>query len=139
MVEIVLGVWIVCFILSMCLVTWNYFSILKKLKSSRLINVNLNLKKINQYWSVTNENFETLEQDCIEKDKARALKSAIMLGFLGLTSFIGFLLLLAIVVSLRFLIKERRTTAVFQSELAKNSHLLESEVESIYKSIREIN
>ena len=101
--------------------------------------MNSNLKTINQYWSVTNENFETLEEDCIEKDKARALKSAIMLGFLGLASIIGFLFLLAIVVLLRFLIKERRTTAVFQSELAKNPHLHESEVESIYQSIREMN
>jgi Na+-transporting methylmalonyl-CoA/oxaloacetate decarboxylase gamma subunit len=119
-------------------VTWNYFSTIQKLKSKSLINLNANLKKIDMYWSVSNENFEKLEMDSVQKDKAQALRSSLFLGFLGLASVIGFLLLLAIVLSLSSLIKERRTIAVFKSELTKNSELSKDQVENLYLEFSKI-
>lgn len=138
MVEVIIVIWLTCFILSSALVTWNYFSTIQKLKSKSLINLNANLKKIDMYWSVSNENFEKLEMDSVQKDKAQALRSSLFLGFLGLASVIGFLLLLAIVLSLRFLIKERRTIAVFKSELTKNSELSKDQVENLYLEFSKI-
>jgi len=132
MVEVMLIVWFTCFVLSSALVTWNYLSTVRKLKSKSLLTLNANLRKIDMYWSVTNENFEKFDVDSVEKDISQALRSAIFLGFLGLASVLGFLLLLAIVLSLRFLIKNRKTVAVFKSELTKNAELSKDQVENLY-------
>jgi len=139
MVEVIIAVWLSCFILSSALVTWNYLSTVKKLKSKSLIVLNQNLKKIDLYWSVSNENFEKLEADSVQRDMSQALRSSLFLGILGLASLIGFLLLLAIVISLKFLIKERRTITVFKSELTKNPDLSKKDVESLYQEFLQIN
>lgn len=138
MIEIVIGLWLISFILSMLLIAWNYKATLQQVSSQKLKALNHNLKKIGYYWSVSNENFDKYEEGIIEKDRSLALRSNLFLGLLGLASVLGFILLLAIILSLRFLIKNRRTTTVFHSALTEDENLSAEEVKKLFQQMSEV-
>lgn len=138
MIEIVLGIYLLSFTFSMGLVAWNYLAVTKEIGSESLRTVNLNLQKIGYFWSLSRENFAKLSEFSVEADATSAKRSTLMLGLLALGSAIGFFLLLAITLAMRFLKSHRRTRAVFESELAIKTDLSSVEVESLFREFSQI-
>lgn len=135
MVEIIIAVYFISFLLSLSLVAWNYWALVKELRSESLGVLNANLKKIGYFWSLAQENFARLEKDSIEKDVQAAKRSTLMLGLLSLGSAVGFFLLLAITLAMRILKPQRHSRAIFQSDLAKDRGLPPSEVSRLYQEL----
>ena len=131
MIEILATVYLISFTLSMMLVAWNYTAVSNQVKSVRLQCVNANLQKIGYFWSMTREDFCRLEDLTVDADAKSALRSTLMLGLLGFLSAIGFLLLFAITLTMRFLKSSRRGRAGLHSEHARDSQLAIDDVEKL--------
>lgn len=138
MVEIILAVWLTCFVLSMTVVSINFYVTRKQLRSQTLKTLNLNLQKMGMYWSNSSSDFLALTPEAIETDAKKTLRNTLFIGFLGLASVPGFLLLTAVVLSIHFLARPRREIATFQSALAKDSSLSRENVEELVREISAI-
>jgi hypothetical protein len=138
MVEIIVTVYITSFLLSMCLVAWNFTAVSRQVRSESLRRVNANLGKIGFFWSMTREDFCRIGEFTIEGDAKSALRSTLMLGLLSLGSAIGFFLLLAITLTMRLLKSNRRGRAVFHSALATNADLSAEQVQALYQEYSQI-
>ncbi|HEX7673696.1 MAG TPA: hypothetical protein VF412_05970 [Bdellovibrio sp.] len=138
MVEIILAVWFTCFVLSMTVVSINFYVTRKQLRSKTLQTLNNNLQKIEMYWSSAASDFAVLSPGVIEQDAKKTLRNTLLVGFLGLASVPGFILLTAVVLSIHYLARPRREIAAFQSALAKNPSLSESDVKTLVHEISEI-
>ncbi len=137
MIEILAILYCSCFILSALLLAWNLTSLQKHLKSQELSNLNFNLKKVDRFWSTTNDHFANLNESSIEGDARAARRSCLMMGLLGFASLPGLLLFLTLTVSLK-LIKSRRSIAVFRSELVHRTELSTGEVQNLVQNLSEI-
>lgn len=138
MIEIILGVWIISMALSLISVGINFYLVQKKLESKKLEILNLNLEKINLYWSNTTEDFLPLEAEGIKRDKQKTLRNALLLSLFGLGSLPGFILLVVVILSIHFLAPSRKTKATFSSPLAFEN-LSAAEVESFVKDLKQIH
>lgn len=140
MVEIVVGIYIISFVLSLGLVAWNYTAVSKELKSNSLATVNFNLEKIGLFWSMSREDFSARADPLdIERDAKASLRSTLLLGLLAFGSFIGFFLLLSITLVMRLLKSNRKGRAVFQSELSKNKELSADQVQAFHSEFSQIH
>jgi hypothetical protein len=131
MIEILASVYIVSMILSVSLVSWHYSSTRRQLQSNRLKNLNRNLSELGMFWSHSNGTFESFNEGTIEEDRRRSLKNILWLGGLSFFSVIGFLLLTAVIFSVRYLAKSRLEVAVFESPLAMQVNLPVVEAETL--------
>ncbi len=136
MVEIMLGVWTVCFVLSMTVVAVNFNITKKRLHSSKLQILNANLEKIDRFWSNSQGDFCERLPNSIEEDKTKYLKNVLLTGFLGLGSVPGFVLLFLLVISSHKLARSRKETATFLSDLAQVEI---NDLEKIKKVVSEMN
>lgn len=132
------GVFLGSFCLSTLLSVWNFVAVSRLLKSKSLKVVNANLAKVGMFWSMNADNFETLKEGAIELDGQRLVRSTLMLACLSLLSIFGFLLLLALTVSMRILRTNRKTKALFLSPLAKQPNLDESAVRELVSEISRV-
>ncbi|QDK38172.1 hypothetical protein [Bdellovibrio sp. NC01] len=138
MIEIVLGVWFACLSLSAIVVSINFYLTRKQLQSRSLQILNQNLVKIDLFWSNSNADFNTLTENAIQLDARKTLRNTLLVGFLGIASVPGFLLLTAVVLSVRFLARSRKEVATFRSELAERD-LSKDEVERLVSELRHIH
>lgn len=138
MIEIVVGIWAVCLVLSLMVSGFNIYMVRRRLNSVKLKTLNANLEKLNLYWSYTNSNFQTLSPDIVTHDKNRSLRQAYAITLLGLLSIPGLLILLAVVLSIHFLAKTRKEMAVMESDLAKVDSLSQEQVSSLVQELNAI-
>jgi hypothetical protein len=122
MIEIIAGVWLSCFLLSLPITFWNTRSVLKKSRSPQFKTLNKNLEKVGLFWSLSSEAFLPRAEKSSEVDVRKALRSYLLIGCLGIFSVIGLLLLIAVSLSMHLLVN-RTAERVFASELAKNPDL----------------
>lgn len=135
MVEILLGAWLASLVLSLPLTAWNIGSVLKLARSKKLLNLNENLKKLGLFWSITRENFQSLEQSNPEDDAKKSIRNFILLGALGLFSVLGLFILFVVTVSIHKLIRNRTAEQIFKSELAQKQNLEPKQVETLVASL----
>lgn len=135
MVEIIIGVWLICFCLSMIVVGVNFNWTRKKLQSRKLKILNANLEKIGMFWSNSQGDFATLTGESIQADAKKTQRVNMFMAFLSLWSVIGFLLLLVVVTSLHLLARSRKEVATFQSALVENTDLTDTQVEKLVREL----
>lgn len=138
MVEIIFGVWLTCFFLSMIVVAINFNWTRKKLNSRKLRNLNTNLEKIKMFWSNSQGDFAPLTADSIQSDAKKTQKTHLLMAFLGLWSVVGFLLLLVVVISVHLIARSRKEIATFRSPLAEGTSLTTVEVDDLVRVLNEI-
>ena len=131
MIEIIVGVWLASLIISLFVVSFNYHLTRKRLQSERLKTLNLNLAKIDMYWSNSLANFAPLTPDAVENDAAKTLRNTLLMGLLGLASIVGLIFLLILVISLHFLARSRKELATFRSSLATDKNLSVRDVQTL--------
>ncbi len=136
MVEIMLGVWTICFVLSMTVVAVNFNITKKRLHSKKLQILNVNLEKIGLYWSNSQGDFCDRLANSVEDDKNKSLRNVLLTGFLGLGSVPGFILLFLLVISSHKLARSRKETSTFLSQLAQAEL---NDTEKIKKIVSEMN
>ncbi len=122
MIEIIAGIWLACFLISLPITFWNVRSVVSKAKSVQLKILNLNLAKIGMFWSLSADGFQALGEKNPKEDIRKAMRSYILIGGLGIFSVIGLLLLIVVSLSTHLLVS-RTTQRVFESELSHNSDL----------------
>lgn len=138
MVEIMAGVWLTSFCLSMITLGLNFHFTRKRLNSKTLKNLNSNLAKVNLYWSNSAGDFLPLTEDSVKLDASKTLRNTLFLGALGLASLLGFILLVVIVFSIHVLARTRKEIATFRSPLALDPKLTAAEVTSLVNEYRQI-
>lgn len=136
MIEILATVYLTCMILSFALLAWHYFATKKQLQSSRLKNLNRNLSKLEMFWSHSNGDFANVNEGSVEEDRRKSLRHVLWLCLLGFFSLPGFLLLAAVIFSVRYLAKSRLETAVLNSPLALQVNLAPSETETLVQQLK---
>lgn len=138
MIEIMLGVWAICFALSALTLAYGIFLTKKRLHSHKLQAINTNLAKVGLFWSNATSDFEVLQENSINEDQRKTLRSAWMAGLLGLGSVPGFLLLFAITISVHFIARSRKENSTFQSALAANTQLSPQEVQVLVNDLKKV-
>lgn len=138
MIEIIAGVWLICLFLSLLTSAYSVYLTRKKLRSKKFQNINIHLQKIGMFWSNSAADFAILDTDSIINDENKSLRSAYMLGLLGLASIPGFLLLFVVTISIHFIAISRKEQALFQSALAQSSTLEINEVQSLVDKLNQI-
>ena len=123
MIEIIAGVYVLSFGISLFVTTFNYFLTLRFLRSKQIQILNQNLSKIGKYWSHTEGALAELSPNCIDKDQKKSLRQILWLGLLGLGSAPGCLLLIIVTLSLRILARPRLEKQLMESELCQNPEL----------------
>ena len=131
MVEIILTVYLISFCCSISLLAWHFFSLRRQLNSKSMKTLNLNLQKVNRFWSCTRLEILPWSANCVEQDQAQAKKSVLWIGFLAFASVPGLFLLAAVILSIRYLNVNRFEQAIFQSALASNPELDANSVENL--------
>lgn len=87
-----------------------------------------NLKKINLFWSESESSVKSLTEDSERKDFEKAVKSILVSGIgFSFLSWLGFLLQLMVMVSLRFLAVRRIERKLFEGDISKKE-LSETEI-----------
>lgn len=138
MVEIILVVYITCFTLSACLIAWQYSLVSRQLQSQSLQNLNTNLAKVGLFWSNEKSDFASLQEGSIEADQRKAKLTVLAVGLLGFASVPGFLLLLAVILSMRYLARSRKERAVFASRLIEDAILDATQVNGLVEEFKNI-
>jgi hypothetical protein len=136
MIEILATVYLISMILSFSLVTWHYISTKRQLRSSRLKNLNRNLYAVGLYWSHSNGSFADLNAGSVEEDEKKSLRNVLWLALLGFFSVLGFLLLAAVIFSIRYLARSRLEVAVLDSALALQMNLPEDQVATLVEQFK---
>lgn len=135
MIEIVVGIWLMSFLLSLGMILFHRHLILKRLRSKELRVLNKNLSQVGKIWSIANSDFFDISSKNLEEvqkaDEDRALKHAWFLSPLCFFSVIGLALVCAIVVGSHFVGKSRKELAIFSSPLIRNPELSPVEIESL--------
>lgn len=106
------------FILSALVISWHLSFVRSSFNSKKYLILNQNLKKLNLFWSNTESNFVELHENSLAEDRKKALRTVALIGILAFASLPGFLLVLASVLSIRYLARPRKERFVFQSDLS---------------------
>jgi hypothetical protein len=128
MIEIIAGVYLTCFALSWILIFWHFSFVSRELKSTKLVTLNHNLEKVGYFWSHSRGAIEKLGEFTAADDQKKSRRGVLWLGIFAFWSVPGFLILLAVILSLRFSFSSRKERAVLQSALAQNPELSPDEV-----------
>ncbi len=135
MIEILAIIYCSSLGLSSLLLLWNLNSLQSQLRSKELTQLNLNLRHVNLFWSLTDDNLKSLNESSIQKDAQAARRSCLMMGLLGLASLPGLLLYLVLTLSLSF-VQSRRKKYIFKSELVKSSNLNAHQIKEILEQFK---
>lgn len=109
--------------MSLPLTVWNVRSVLRAARSQETLTLNENLKQHGLYWSISRESIQSIDALSPEDDLKKAIQNFILLGALGLFSFLGFFILFVVSLSLHFFIRNRSTEEIFSSELSRTKNL----------------
>lgn len=123
MIEILGLIYLSSFVLSLCLLFWQYLFICRQLDSVQLQSLNANLEKVGLFWANAKSDFARLDADSIEADRLQSKRSLLFIGLLAFGSLLGLILLILVILSLRRLARPRREVMVFRSELVTQSDL----------------
>lgn len=108
----------------------------RKIKSAKMHTLQVNLQKVNLFWSESNGEISTLEQGTPAQSERRYFKNVIIFGIIFFfLSWIGFFVQLLIMISLRYLAMPRVERALFASRLA-NEEMPEKEVRAELQTLR---
>lgn len=136
MIEILLGLWIICGLITLCLALLNIYLLRKKLNLAEVSILNQNLAKINSYWSYTQGN--CLKRDNVNSfanDQKLAFSQSYKLCLLALFSLPGLIIMLLAFFGIHFLASNRLEQKVFKSPLVSNPNLSEPEVNLILDQV----
>ena len=133
MIEIIASVYVTCLVLSGAIIFWHLSHLRRQLNSSGFQTLNQNLAKLGLFWSHSAGSLEKLSVLSIEEDRQKTLKSAMLLGLLGFASLPGFLLLLAVVLSLRYSSSSRKENKLLQGPLALEPNLAPEDIEPLIR------
>lgn len=136
MIEILLTIYIGSMLLSFLLLAWHYLSTQRQLRAPALANLNKNLSAIGLYWSHSGGNFASADEGSVSEDHRKALRNILWLSLLGFASLPGFLLLAAVIFSVRYLAKSRLEEAVMASPLALQVNLDPLETERLARELK---
>lgn len=135
MIEIIVGAWLLGFLLSVPVVSWSFYITRKHLSSEANLILNQNLNKIGLYWSNVSADFVELSPGAIEQDAKKTLMNSWRVGILGFLGMPGFFFLVIVVVSVNILAKSRKEKAVFESLLAKDKNLNLEQIKDLVQKI----
>ena len=135
MVEILLGVWLTCFIFSAMVTAWNVWYIRNTARSTAVRTLNWNLKKVGLYWSLSSESTHSILEGNPKAELKKIIRNYLLLGCLGFFSVIGFLLLTVVSLSMRFLVS-RQAKIILASELTTVPELEAEAVQKIVDSVK---
>lgn len=135
MIEILVGVWIACFILSALITAINIRTVLNTARSTQVRTLNWNLKKIDMFWSMSSEAIHPLTENSVQLDLKKTLRNYLLLGCLGFFSVIGFVLLLVVSISMRML-TSRQARRILSSNLTTMPDLENSMVQQLVEELK---
>jgi hypothetical protein len=135
MIEIIAGVWLISFLLSIPITVWNVHTVMRSKRSSEYSVLNSNLAKIGLFWSLSNEQIVSLSEGDPDKDANKLLRTYLMIGGLGLLSVFGLIFLSIVSLSIHVLVKSRLAAKVLNSDLAKNPDLQPGDIEMLVKDL----
>lgn len=108
----------------------------RKIKSKEMRCLQINLQKVNLFWSESNGEISTLEQGTPTLSERKYFRNVLIFGVIFFfLSWIGFFVQLLIMISLRYLAMPRVERALFASRLAADE-LSEAEVRSELQLLR---
>jgi hypothetical protein len=136
MIEIIAGVWLTSFALSIPITALNVRYAYKLARSAKYAMLNQNLAKIGLYWSLSSESFKSVSEGSALKDEQSAARSYLFMGALGLLSAFGLLFLIILTLSLQFLVKNRLTRRVFHSALTSDTSLSAEEITKLVANLK---
>lgn len=136
MIEILLTVYIASMAGSFLLLAWHYTTTKRQLQAPALENLNKNLKPLGLFWSHSNGSFSSLHEGSVAEDRRRSLRNILWLSLLAFASLPGFVLLSAVIFSVRYFARSRVETAVFNSPLALSVNLPEAETAGFVEQMK---
>lgn len=130
------AVYVVGLVPSASLTALHLFLFRRKIKSEEMQTLQVNLQKVNLFWSESNGEISTLEQGTPAQSERKYFRNVIIFGIIFFfLSWIGFFVQLLIMISLRYLAMPRVERALFASRLAEED-LIESEVRKELQILR---
>jgi len=121
-----------CWFLAIGYVLWNN----RKSRRQQLLNIHENLKQIDLAWSNNEANIKPAANVDFFKENYREKKWFLLAGaVLSMASWLGFFLLVVLILSLEFLAKPRIERALFESDIAKNKLLPPDVVRMLVENI----
>lgn len=135
MIEIIIGAWVISLILSAILGLINLQLNLKFLKSTKLKNLQANLKKIELLWLPSNGSLTHLDNSLQVEDYNKVIKQCWLLMILSLFSILGLLLMVLAFIGIHFFGKTRTEIAIFNSPLVANPELNPKETQKILEHL----
>jgi len=123
-----------CWVQTILYVIWNS----RKNRRNQLHHLHTNLSQIGMSWSPNEARFKLANEMDFNQENVREFKWFLLAGLvLSVASWLGFLVLAVLIMSLEFLAKPRLEKAVFQSELAKQSPLPLDVIKNIVDSLEQ--
>lgn len=121
-----------CWSLSVAYVLWTR----RRSRREQLQRIHENLSKIQMAWSNNDAVIKPASEVNFTIENQREQKWFLLAGtILSVASWLGFLLLVVLIMSLEFLAKPRLERALFESELAKNKSLSPEEVQALVNQL----
>lgn len=137
MAEFLGYLWLGSFLVSLPFTLWNVVSVLQTARKPEMRVLNDNLAKAGLFWSLSTESLlETETHSNPDEDLKKSLRGMILLGGLGLLSLLGLLFLMIVSISLRVLIRNKKTEIAFKSPLAHDPDLTEEQVKDLITMLR---
>ena len=122
-----------CWFVAIAYVLWNN----RKSRREQLLCIHKNLKQIDLAWSNNEAAIKPASDVDFSKENRHEQKWFLLAGaVLSMASWLGFILLAVLIMSLEFLAKSRVERALFESELAKNKTMPAEAVRTIVNQIR---
>jgi hypothetical protein len=136
MIEILLGIWLICGLLSALLGILNLYLIHKKFKSAAFTQLNNHLLKANLFWSYTQGSCLGIDAvNSTQQDKKIALKQANYLFILTLFSLPGLIIILLALFGIHLLPPSRQEQEFFNSPLANTNNLNAEQVRLLVEEL----
>jgi hypothetical protein len=94
----------------------------RRRRSPEFLLLGKNLRQLNLYWSESTDQILPWSEEALETERKASRKSIILMGgLLSLFSWIGFVLILILMVSYRFLARSRLEKTILSSSLAQTA------------------
>lgn len=121
-----------CWLLALGYTLWS----VRKSRREQLLCLHENLQKVNLAWSNTEAAIKSATEVDFSSETQKEQKWFLLAGLvLSLASWLGFLLLVILIVSLEYLARPRIERELFQSELAFSKNLSTDHVQKIVNQI----
>ena len=108
------------FFMTAGLVALHLFLQFRKMKTRRMLLIQKNLRQLGLYWSDSESTIKNDEPGASQNDIKKSIRSILIsgVGFMFL-SWLGFVMQMTLMLSLRYLAVKRIETRLFESELAE--------------------